>query len=97
MNPVGAAGGGGGSGGPPPPPGPPLMSSMPAAMGQPFSGSFFVPQQPGMWVCVGVGGEECVGVEEKQEEEIHDASTSLGIIPENTCTCSVFQCFQQAK
>ena len=71
LNPGGAAGGGDGGGGggggreggPPPPPTFPLMSSMPGTMAQPFTGSFFVPQQPGMLcvcvcVCVEMGGRD---------------------------------------
>ena len=38
--------GSGGSTGGPPPPGPPLMGAMMPGPPQPFSGTFFVPQQP---------------------------------------------------
>ena len=70
MNPGETAGGGGGSGGPPPPPGPPLMSSMPGIMGQPFPGSFFVPQQPGTYMYMCVGGRSVCTRKRRRREEV---------------------------
>ena len=47
LNPGGTnTSGSGNTGGPPPPPGPPLMGAMMPGPPQPFSGNFFVPQQP---------------------------------------------------
>ena len=47
LNPGGTStSGSGGSTVGPPPPGPPLMGAMMPGPSQPFSGTFFVPQQP---------------------------------------------------
>ena len=53
LNPGGTKPGSSSTGGGPPPPGPPLMGGMMPGPPQPFSGTFFVPQQPpGMHSCL---------------------------------------------